>query len=276
MNLTLNAEHIRAVAPSNPDPEAVVRALVPVVARYEIDRTPERLGMFLAQWAHESNFICQAENLNYSAQRLAEVWPNRYAANPKAARKVPNALAQRLAAAGPQAIASNCYANRMGNGPEASGDGWAYRGRGWPQLTGRDAYRTYGRLIGQDLEAQPNLMLQADTSAAVCGAYWHTRGLNRHADKGDMIAVTQGINGGQNGIDDRLARYRKVIPLLREQAEALKAQEPIVYPPTAPVRRLIVNGQEIDPATAVIEGDTIRLPSGTHRIVRLTTHVATR
>lgn len=265
MNLTLNAEHIRAVAPSNPDPDAVVRALAPVVARYEIDHTPERLGMFLAQWAHESNFICQSENLNYSAARLCQVWPKRF----------PNQSTAQPYANNPQALANKVYNGRMGN-RLGSNDGWTYRGRGWPQLTGRDGYRTYGKLIGQPLEEQPNLMLQAEVSAAVCGAYWHTRGLNRHADKGDMIAVTRGINGGENGLDDRLTRYRKVIPLLREQAEALKAQEPIVYPPTAPVRRLIVNGQEIDPATAVIEGDTIRLPSGTHRIVRLTTHVATR
>ncbi len=262
MNLVLNVDHIRAVAPSNPSPQLVVDALLPVLAKYEIDRTPERMAMFLASWAHESNFICQSENLNYSAQRLTEVWPNRF----------PTLASAQPYAGNPQALANKVYNGRMGNRP-GSNDGWTYRGRGWPQLTGRDAYRTYGGLIGRDLEGNPGLMLQADVSAAVCGAYWATRGLNRHADAGDMIAVTKGINGGQNGLEDRLRRYRAVIGMLREQAAALAGQEPVVYPT---VRRLIVNGVEMDPATAVIEGDSIRLPSGTHRIVRLTTHVATR
>ncbi|EYB67426.1 hypothetical protein DEIPH_ctg041orf0025 [Deinococcus phoenicis] len=267
MNLTLTPDHVRAVAPSNANPAAVVAALAPVITRYGIDQTPERLGMFLAQWAHESNFICTSENLNYSAQRLSEVWPNRYAVNPRAAVKVPNAVARRLAAAGPQAIASHCYGGRMGNGAETTGDGWTYRGRGWPQLTGRDAYRAYGRLIGMDLEGNPNLLLRADVSAAVAGAYWahrryQGRTLNELADAGHMISVTQAINGGQNGLQDRLARYRRVIGRLREQAAALAAQEALVRP----VLRLFVNGVEMSLADAVIAEDTITLPSGVHPI----------
>lgn len=267
MRLTLLPEHIRIVAASTPDPAGVVAALTPVLAHYAIDATPERLGMFIAQMAHESNFQPVGENLNYSAQRLSEVWPGRYAVDPKARDKTPNSLARRLAAAGPQAIANNCYASRMGNGNEASGDGWAYRGRGIIQLTGRAAYRAYGQSIGVDLEGSPNLALRLDVAALIAGAYWNDRGLNARADAGDLIAVTQAINGGQNGADDRLARYRRVIGTLREQAAALATQEDLVHP-TLPPARLFVNGVELDPAAATIQGDTITLASGTHTITK--------
>ncbi|WP_019585206.1 glycoside hydrolase family 19 protein [Deinococcus apachensis] len=270
MNLILNSDHIRAVAPGHPDPDAVVAALRPVLQRYEIDQTPERLGMFLATLAHESNFVCQSERLGYSAQRLAEVWPNRYASRPG----VPNALALRLAAAGPQAIANNCYAARMGNGPESSGDGWRYRGRGLIQLTGRDAYRAYGQRLNLDLERNPDLALRLDVAAGIAGAFWDNkrlpgdpRSLNQMADAGDMETVTLAINGGENGLPDRLDRYRRVIGALREQAAALAAQEQIVHPPVA-VQRLFINGVEALPFEALLLEGTVTTASGTHPIVK--------
>lgn len=257
MNLTLAPEHIRAVAPGHPDPESVVAALAPVVRKYGIDQTSERLGMFLSQWAHESNFICQSENLNYSAERLCAVWPNRF----------PTLASAQPYARNPQALANKVYNGRMGNRP-GSNDGWLYRGKGWPQLTGRDNYVAYGRRIGRDLAGDPNLMLRSDVSAEVCGAFWDARGLNRHADRGDMIAITKAINGGQNGLQDRLARYHRVIPLLRDQQAALGAQEAIVYPEPPSHRRLFVNGVEVDMDSAVIVGRVITLPSGRHSITK--------
>ncbi|SMB93218.1 glycoside hydrolase family 19 protein [Deinococcus hopiensis] len=258
MNLTLTPEHIRAVAPRNPDPVSVVNALLPVLERHGINKTPERLGMFVAQWAHESEFVGVRENLNYSqASRICQTWPRRF---PTVASAAPYA-------GNPQALANKVYNGRMGNtGPN---DGWAYRGGGWPQLTGRDAYRAYGQRIGLDLEGNPNLILQASVSAQVCGLFWTDRGLNAAADAGDMVTITQRINGGQNGFDDRLARYRRVVPMLREQAEALASQEAIVHP-SIPWKQLWVNGRQMDPATARLEGDTITLPSGTHQVVKKT------
>ncbi|MVN88973.1 glycoside hydrolase family 19 protein [Deinococcus sp. HMF7620] len=259
MNLILTPEHIRAVA-TNPAPNGVVHALAPVIRRFDIDQTPERLGMFLAQWGHESNFVVQSENLNYSAERLCQVWPNRF----------PNMAAARPYARNPQALANKVYNGRMGN-RAGSNDGWTFRGRGWPQLTGRDGYRAYGRLVGLDLEGNPDLLLRPEASAAVCGAFWthkrlrsDPRSANQMADQGDMVSVTLLINGGENGLQDRLARYRRVIPLLRDQAEALKAQQAVVFP----VQTLFVNGVELPLGSATIEGDTITLPSGTHRIVK--------
>lgn len=258
MNLILAPEHIHAVSPNHRDATGVVAALLPVVRRYGIDVTPERLGMFLAQWAHESNFVAQSENLNYSAERLCAVWPGRF----------PTLASAQPYAGNPQALANRVYNGRMGNRP-GSNHGWTYRGRGWPQLTGRDGYRAYGQLVGHDLEGNPNLMLRADVSAAVCGAFWDAKGLNRHADAGDMITVTRAINGGENGLEDRVSRYRRVIPLLRDQAAALATQADLVRPGFRP-GRLFVNGVELDPATARIREKTITLPSGEHQITKRT------
>lgn len=212
MTVKLTTDHILAVAPGNPNPDEVVAALLPVLDRYQINQTPERLGMFLAQWAHESNFICQSENLNYSAKRLVEVWPRRFSSLAAAAPYGNN----------PQALANKVYNGRMGN-REGSSDGWNYRGKGWPQLTGRDNYEHFGHSTGLDLVGNPSLLMTPAGSAAVCGAFWYEAGCNDLADRGDMVSITQKINGGQNGFDDRLARYRKVIGLLRGQAQASPA-----------------------------------------------------
>lgn len=258
MTLILLPEHIHAVSPNHRDAAGVVAALLPVVRRYGIDDTPERLGMFLAQWAHESNFVAQSEHLNYSAERLCQVWSRRF----------PTLSSARPFAGNPQALANHVYNGRMGNRP-GSNDGWTYRGRGWPQLTGRDAYRAYGQLVGHDLVSTPNQMLRADVSAAVCGAFWNARGLNRHADAGDMITITRAINGGENGLEDRLVRYRRVILLLRNRA-VLATQDALVRP-SAPVSgRLFVNGVEFDPTSTQLSGKTITLPSGDHQITKRT------
>ncbi|SMB90607.1 glycoside hydrolase family 19 protein [Deinococcus hopiensis] len=173
-----------------------------------------RVAHWLAQLAHESGFRPVAENLNYTAQRLAEVWPYRYAVDPHAAPKAPNTLARRLADAGPAAIANNCYAGRNGNGPEASGDGYRFRGRGLIQTTGRANYRRSGREIGFDLEGQPDLLLQYGVAALDAAAYWRRRGLNEAADRDDLSAVTRGVNGRLNGLQERavyLQRAKKAL-----------------------------------------------------------------
>jgi len=168
--------------------------------------TGTRLCMFLAQVAHESaGFTRLVENLNYSAQGLANTWPRRYAAAPSAAVKVPNSLARRLAH-NPEAIANNVYGGRLGNGSEHTGDGWKYRGRGLIQITGRANYLRYGCAAfprGEHLLEHPQLLetpLQAALSAAW---YWQVNGLNRYADAGDFEGVTRAINGGLNGLQDR-------------------------------------------------------------------------
>ena len=254
MTIILTADHIRAVAPSNPDPAAVALVLRPVLEQYQIDQTPERAGMFAAQWAHESNFVAVRENMNYSdAGRIFRLFNN-------SGRRFRNEAQCVSLVNNPQALANAVYNARMGNRP-GSNDGWLYRGGGWPQLTGRDAYAGYGTRLGVDLLGNPSLILKPEVSAAVCGLFWSDRGLNRFADAGDLVSVTQKINGGQNGADDRLARYRAVIPLLRTQAAT-------PAPAAVPVQRLFVNGVEQSLADATLSDVSLVLRGQTFTIAK--------
>ncbi|HCR9777978.1 glycoside hydrolase family 19 [Pseudomonas aeruginosa] len=165
--------------------------------------SPVRAAAFLAQVGHESGQLTRlVENLNYSARGLAATWPSRYLG----ADGQPNALAQRLAR-NPRAIANNAYASRNGNGDEASGDGWRYRGRGLLQITGRSNYRAAGAGLGQPLEAEPELLEQPEWAALSAAWWWSTHGLNDLADRGEFDAITRRINGGLNGQAERLALW---------------------------------------------------------------------
>jgi putative chitinase len=183
--------------------------------------TPKRAAAFLAQVGHESSGLTRlVENLNYGAQGMADTWPSRYAVNPKARTKVPNQLARALERK-PQAIANNAYAGRMGNGLEASGDGWRYRGRGPIQNTGkanyagmRDTLRGKGIAGVPDFEAQPELLELPKWGALAAGAYWDARNLNRLADGGQFDTITERINGGQIGAADRRERYTRALKVL--------------------------------------------------------------
>ncbi|MBG7399707.1 glycoside hydrolase family 19 protein [Pseudomonas aeruginosa] len=166
---------------------------------------PVRGAAFLAQVGHESGQLTRlVENLNYSAQGLAATWPSRY----RGADGKPNALALNLARH-PQAIANNTYASRNGNGDEASGDGWRYRGRGLLQITGRANYRTAGAGLGQPLEQEPELLEQPEFAALSAAWWWSTHGLNELADRGEFAAITCRINGGLNGQAERLALWER-------------------------------------------------------------------
>lgn len=167
---------------------------------------PLRVCHFMAQCAHESGgFRRLVENLNYSAEGLAAVWPNRYAVDPKAERKRPNEAALRLARK-PEAIANNCYADRLGNGHESSGDGWRYRGRGLIQLTGKQTYQAASRAIyGDDRLLQtPDMLAQPEGACLSAAWFWRQHGINAAADANDVHRVTRIVNGGLNGINDRV------------------------------------------------------------------------
>src|SRR4030095_4409383 len=140
-------------------PDIVISQLPTVIEKFGA-KTPLRLSHFLAQLAHESGGFTKAvtiENLNYSAQRMSEVWPNRYAVDPSKKKKTPNELAKKLEK-NPLALGNNVYANRNGNGNEASGDGFKFRGRGYIQLTGREKYSSFSDLVGEDCIANPDLV----------------------------------------------------------------------------------------------------------------------
>jgi putative chitinase len=174
-------------------PDAVVGALDAAMRRFEIV-TPARMAAFCAQLAHESGQLQRwTENLSYRWERLRQVFPKYFPSDAEARpfdRK-------------PERIANRVYANRMGNGPEASGDGWRYRGRGPIQLTGKDNYRACGQGIGVDLVDDPDLLATPEPGCLAAAWFWARNGLNALADAGDFVTITRRINGGLNGLAER-------------------------------------------------------------------------
>ena len=170
--------------------------------KYEIN-TPLRKAHFLAQCAHESGgFERVEENLKYSAERLLQIFP-RYFDEDSAILYEYN----------PVAIGSKIYADRMGNGDEASKEGYKYRGRGYIQLTGKANYCAFDTSIDDDILNNPDLIA---TKYQLLSAawFWNTRSLNQLADEGsnyDVVAkITKKINGGMNGLEDRVKLFNAI------------------------------------------------------------------
>lgn len=174
--------------------------------KYNID-TINRQAAFLAQCAHESaNFSATVENLNYSKESLVKVWPKHFPTLEFAAAYHRQ----------PEKIANRAYRNRMGNGDEASGDGWRYRGRGLIQLTGKNNYEAYGKAVAIDFVKEPELMDKPVNHVLSAAWFWETNGLNAFADKEDIVGMTKRINGGTHGLQDRLSKYDKIKKVLTE------------------------------------------------------------
>ncbi len=197
--IRITKAHLRAAAPNARDDqlEALVEPLGQAMARWGID-SRLRCAHFLAQIAHESaNFRARRENLNYSADALGRVF-GKYFREPGLAQQYHRQ---------PEKIANRVYADRMENGPEESGDGWRYRGRGLIQLTGKRNYRAYSEAVGEDFLANPGPIADDLVRCAdVAGWYWDSAGCNEPADADDVERVTKKINGGTHGLDDRRVR----------------------------------------------------------------------
>lgn len=207
-------------------PSPWLEELARQMPEYGID-TDNEVASFIAQLAHESmEFTRLEESLNYSPARLPQVWP-RFALNPDAppAARMPNHLAFKYAR-NPVALANCVYANRMGNGDEASGDGWRYHGRGPIQLTGRNNYTACSRDTGLPLLQQPQLLLTARAGIASACWYWMARGLDRHDDDDDIRTETRLVNGGQQGIRDREHYFRTAAAVLQQRANT-NAEQPL-------------------------------------------------
>jgi len=172
--------------------------------KYDIS-TPARQACFIGQCQHESaNFTKLEEALNYSASRLMAVWPSRF----------PSLDVANQYANNPQKLANKIYSGRMGNGDEESGEGYAYRGRGLIQMTGKEAYANCGSGLGMDLIGDPDRLLDPQYAALSAGWVWNKKGLNDLADTGDYETMTKRINGGTLGLDDRKAKIAKAREIL--------------------------------------------------------------
>lgn len=181
-------------------PISVMEEIPLIIEKFGIDN-PLRLSHFLSQCAHESgNFKFLRENLNYSADGLRKIFP-KYFPTLEAANKY---------ARQPEKIANKVYGSRMGNGDEASGDGFKFRGRGYIQLTGKDNYAAFDKFVDDDIMADPDLVATKYplTSAAF---FFHKNKLWDVCDKGHgddiVLAVTKRVNGGTHGLADRQDKF---------------------------------------------------------------------
>jgi putative chitinase len=204
-NLTLS--QLKEMVQGNPYIDHWHNALVRILPDYEIN-TPQRVAAFIAQCAHESgNFRSIKENLNYRAASLRKIFPKYFPTD---------ALAEEYASKPnkQEAIANRIYANRMGNGDEASGDGFRYCGRGLIQLTGKNNYTLYAASTGQTVEEAGEHLLTFEGCVQSAAWFWEQNNLNQWADKGDILTLTKRINGGTIGLEDRIKHYNHAVHVL--------------------------------------------------------------
>jgi len=201
----ITVEQFIEMFPKNKNPQAWTTALNEVLPTYKID-TPERIASFLAQCGHESSgFTVLQENLNYSADGLNKIFkkyfPTLDSAQPYARK--------------PEMIANRVYGGRMGNGDEASGEGYRYRGRGPIQLTGKDNYTACSDFLFQDdtLLQNPDMLLDPEYALHSACWFWWKNDLNNYADSADLVTMTKRINGGTIGLEDRIKHYNHAMEI---------------------------------------------------------------
>ena len=188
-------------------PDSVIAQIPFIESNYKVN-TLLRLSHFLAQCGHESaNFRAFKENLNYSAEGLNKTFKKYF----------PTLESAKDYARQPERIASKVYANRMGNGTEASKDGFKYLGRGFIQLTGKANYLEFDNSVSEDILANPELVATKYPLASAAW-FWDKNGLNTIADKGATDAVvksiTKRVNGGTIGLEDRIQHFNEFYSLL--------------------------------------------------------------
>ena len=212
MQLSLN-DLIQSTGCSNKVAEVWLPYFNSIPKNFGID-TPLRMAAFLAQVGHESGGLTLLEeNLNYSAEGLANVWPKRYAKN-NVGRYLPTDLAIKIARK-PILIASWTYADRMGNGSVESQEGWKYRGRGILQITGKSNYVNLTLNTGIDFVSNPDLLKEPAYALISACFFWKNNNLNRFADKKDVLSLSKAINGGIIGLEHRKALYEKACKTLQ-------------------------------------------------------------
>jgi putative chitinase len=200
-------EHLAQVIPGNPYIDHWYSALCQILPDYDID-TPQRVAAFLAQTAHESGgYRAIKENLNYKAPTLRKIFPKYFPDDATANHyaSLPNKQ---------EAIANRVYGGRMGNGPEESGDGFRYCGRGLIQLTGKDNYTRYAQSLEISVEEASEHLTTFEGCVQSAAWFWEANNLNQWADKGDILTLTKRINGGTIGLEDRIKHYNHALHVL--------------------------------------------------------------
>lgn len=203
-NFEFNKTILRSMIPSIPYIDYWHASLIDLLPEYNIN-TKLRVAAFMAQTAHESgNYKFLRENLNYRAETLMRQWPKYF----------PNLSIAKQYAGKEQMIANRAYANRMGNGDEASGDGWLYCGRGLIQLTGKNNYTFFaGSLNITPEEASEYLETFEGATQGAC-FFWEMNNLNDLADSRDMVTLTKRIQGADGGLEDRIKKYNHICKVL--------------------------------------------------------------
>lgn len=236
---------------------AILRNGDRLLAEYGINANPQRLCHFLAQIAHESGgFTIDCESLKYTtAKRLMQVWPKRFKSIAEAQPYLNNE----------EKLANKVYQGRDDLGNTQPGDGYRYRGRGLIQITGRGAYREFGRKLGVDLENNPDLALDPDIALRIAVRTWSDtrprgeRTTNQLADDNRIEAITKRINGGYNGLEDRKARFRAAWAIWGNGAAPTAVRNPDVLergdsgPRVEKLQRLLVRAGYL-PAGEKIDG----------------------
>lgn len=200
----LTQSQLAQMVPGNPHIDHWYSALAQCLPDYDIN-TPPRVAAFVAQCAHESGgFRAIRENLNYKAESLMRVWP----------RYFPDMATAQRYAHHQEMIANRAYAGRMGNGPEETGDGWRFCGRGLIQLTGRSNYQAFADSLEMDINDVTEYLGTFEGAVQSACWFWENNNLNQWADKGDMVMLTKRINGGTLGLEDRIKHYNHALHIL--------------------------------------------------------------
>jgi len=204
--MELELDQLQQLLPKNPYVEHWHEALAQLLPDYEIN-TAQRIAAFVAQCAHESGgFTAIKENLNYRPESLVKLFgkyfnldlAKQYCAHPNKQ----------------EFIANRIYASRMGNGDEASGDGYRYCGRGLIQLTGKSNYQAFADSLQMAVEDVPEYLATFEGAAQSACWFWEANNLNRWADAGDILKMTKIINGGTIGLEDRIKHYEHALHVL--------------------------------------------------------------
>ena len=205
--MELTKQQLKQLLPRNPHIDYWHDALSQLLPDYEIN-TPQRAAAFIAQCSHESGgFTALKENLNYKWETLRRLFPKYFTTDDlaKAYANMPNKQ---------EAIANRIYASRMGNGPEDSGDGYRFCGRGLIQLTGRDNYTFFAGSLDISVEEASEYLGTFEGAAQSACWFWETNSLNKWADTGDIKELTRRINGGYIGLEDRIKHYEHALHVL--------------------------------------------------------------